>query len=386
MKVLHVIDSLEPAGAEQSLVVTVPVLHSVGVDGAVAHFGAGPGLGPLLEGAGFVVERVAGRGLRGQLGGLGEVIDRLQPDLVHTSLFTADVVGRVAARRAGLPVVSSIVTMQYSRDRRSAENLPAWKVNAARALDAGTAQLVTRFHAITEAAAEHARARLHVRRTPIEVIPRGRSADALGRRTQERRERVRRSMGWEGDQQVILAVARQEPQKGLDVLLDAAAEVRAGRNDVRLVLVGRDGSATEQLTERMGRLGLHSHVDRLGVRDDVADVMVGADLLVLPSRWEGLGGVLLEAMALELPVVASDLPPIAEVAPHEDVALLTAPGDATALARAIEATIGDPTGARRRAGRGRSRFEDRFTIESVAAQMAALYNRALGTNEGGDLR
>jgi glycosyltransferase involved in cell wall biosynthesis len=384
VKVLHVIDSLEPAGAEQSLVAMVPALHSLGIDGVVAHFGAGTGLGPVLEGAGFGVHRVAGRGLREQLRGLGEVIDRVRPDLVHTSLFTADVVGRVAARRARLPVVSSLVTMQYSRDRRAAEMLPAWKINSARALDAGTAQLVTRFHAITEAAAEHARDRLHVRRIPIEVIPRGRSGDALGRRTQERRERVRRSLGWEDDQEVVIAVARQEPAKALDVLLDAAGRLGSERQRMRVVLIGRDGSASAQLANRTRDLDMSQLVDQLGPRDDVADLMVGADLLVLPSRREGLGGVLLEALALELPIVASDLPPIAEVAPHDEVALLTPPGDAVALARAIAATLDDAAGSQRRAASGRARFEQRYTIESVAEQMAALYGRALGASgEGG---
>lgn len=383
MKVLHVIDSLEPAGAEHSLVAMVPALRSLGIASAVVHFGAGPGLGPVLETSGFVVERVAGQGLREQLRGLGAVIDRLRPDLVHTSLFTADVVGRVAARQARLPVVSSLVTMQYSQDRRNAEMLPAWKVNAARVLDAGTAQLVTRFHAITEAAAEHARRRLHIRRIPIEVIPRGRSGEALGRRTQERRERVRRSLGWKDDQEIVIAVARQEPAKALDVLLEAAERLRSERQRMRVALIGRDGSASAQLANRTRDLDMSQLVEQLGPRNDVADLMVGADLLVLPSRREGLGGVLLEAMALELPIVASDLPPIAEVAPHGAVALLTPPGDAAALARAIADTLNDAAGAQRRTASGRARFEERYTIESVAEQMAALYRRALDTSGGG---
>lgn len=386
MKVLHVIDSLEPAGAERSLVAMVPALQSHGVRSAVVHFGAGPGLADELRVAGTDVVRISARGRWSRIWELSQLVGRVRPDLIHTSLFEADIAGRLAAARWRVPVVSSLVTMQYGTARREGEGLPAWKVAAARAMDAATAQFVTRFHAITEAAGQHGSGHLRVSRRPIEVIPRGRSDAALGRRSSERRSAVRSSQRWRDDEHVLLAVARQEPQKGLDVLLEAVAQLRRRGLPLRLVLAGRPGSASTRIRRLVDELGLAEVVEQLGVRDDVADLMVGADVLVLPSRWEGLGGVLLEAMALELPIVASDLAPIAEVAPPDEVALLAPPGDAIQLAEAIAASISDPAASAERTARGRARFEARYTIEAVAEQMAGFYQRALRNSGRGNRR
>ncbi len=386
MSVLHVIDSLEPARAERSLAAMIPALKSLGVSSTVVHFGVGPGITEEIRAGGTEVARIAARHRWSRARELSGLVARLRPDVIHTSLFEADVVGRLVAARRRIPVVSSLVTMQYGQARREGEALPAWKVAAARALDAGSAQFVTRFHAITEAAAQHGSSHLCVGRKPVEVIPRGRSDAALGRRSRARRSSVRASRGWGDGEHVLLAVARQEPQKGLDVLLEAAAQLRGRGHRIRVVLVGRQGSASGRIARRIDELELRDVVEQLGVRDDVADLMVGADVLVLPSRWEGLGGVLLEAMALELPIVASDLAPIAEVAPAGDVALLAEPGDASGLAEAIAATIADPAATAERTARGRVRFEERYTIEAVAEQMVGLYRRALHSAESGDRR
>jgi glycosyltransferase involved in cell wall biosynthesis len=98
---------------------------------------------------------------------------------------------------------------------------------------------------------------------------------------------------------------------------------------------------------------------------------------VVPSRWEGFGSVLLEAMALEAPVVASDLPAIREVVADGATALLVPPEQPVALAAAVAATLADPASAAERARRARERFRERFTIDRVADGMVEFYRRAL---------
>jgi glycosyltransferase involved in cell wall biosynthesis len=100
-------------------------------------------------------------------------------------------------------------------------------------------------------------------------------------------------------------------------------------------------------------------------------------VFVVPSRWEGFGSVLLEAMALEAPIVASDLPAVREVVAHGDSALLVPPDRPADLAAAITVTLTDPAGAASRARRARERFLATFTIDRVADAMADLYRRAL---------
>jgi glycosyltransferase involved in cell wall biosynthesis len=100
-------------------------------------------------------------------------------------------------------------------------------------------------------------------------------------------------------------------------------------------------------------------------------------VFVLPSHREGLPGVVLEAMALETPVVASDLPTVREAVPGEEYALLVPPGDPDSLARGITETLTAVTPARRRAETSRRRFEAEFDIDAVSAAMARFYETAL---------
>ena len=116
----------------------------------------------------------------------------------------------------------------------------------------------------------------------------------------------------------------------------------------------------------------------LGMRDDVPDLLAAADVFAFPSRWEGAGGTLLEAMALEAPIVSSDLPTLGQTV-DDSVAVLVRPGDARDLAAGILGVLDDPAAATARAHAGRARFEAEFTIGSGARRMARLYEDVAGT-------
>jgi glycosyltransferase involved in cell wall biosynthesis len=126
---------------------------------------------------------------------------------------------------------------------------------------------------------------------------------------------------------------------------------------------------------------LGDNVRFLGARDDVPDLMVASDAFVLPSRWEGLPGAVIEAMALETPVVATDLPGVREVLGSDLLRSCIVPvGDAPALADRITTMIdaGPDTAAWTAAAR--SRFLRRFTTRRVASEMVDFYARALDTS------
>ena len=126
----------------------------------------------------------------------------------------------------------------------------------------------------------------------------------------------------------------------------------------------------------MDDLGLTEAVTFLGSRDDVGDLMCAADTLVVPSRWEGLGSVLIEAMALHTPIVASDVPPIRQTA-DETCALLVPPEDSSALARAVLDVVADRDRTRARVATAAERFTQRYELDEVCRQMLAFYERAL---------
>lgn len=378
MKVFHLIESLVPGGAEMGLVSMASPLAARGVESQFAYLRRRPGLQDQLEREGFEVVCLAGR--QGRLGWVRRfagLVNQERPDLVHTTLYEANLVGRVAGTLTGTPVVTSLVNVPYGLEQRSAPGLQGWKVRATQLLDLATSRRVVRFHAITETVADVMALRLRLPRSRIDVVPRGRDPAVLGQRTAARRAQARDELQIRPSSGLVLAAARQEHQKGLDILLEAMPIVRLQRPEAHLVVAGRPGNQTTTLQAAVTRLGLEGSVQFLGVRHDVPDLLCAADVFVLPSRWEGLGSVLLEAMALRAPIVASDLAPVREVLSDQREGLLVPPNRPKALAAAIVATLGDQDGARERAERAFVRFADCFTIDRVATEMKAFYERAL---------
>jgi glycosyltransferase involved in cell wall biosynthesis len=383
--VLYLIDSLAVGGAERSLASMAPNLVAAGVRLDVAYLRERSGVHDELREGGATLFALDGPG--GRAGGLRRVrrvLGERRPDLVHTTLFEADLLGRIAGRLARVPVVSSLVSEGYGDAHVSEPGLRRWRVRAAQAADAATARSVVRFHVPAEHIADTMARRLRVPRDRFDVVPRGRDPEVLGRRSEDRRRAVRARLELGDDVPMILAIARQEHAKGLDVLVDAFGSVRSERPDARLLVAGGEGNATPHLRERVARGDLDGAVVFLGSRRDVPDLLSAADVFVLPSRREGLPGVLLEALALETPAVASDLPAVREVFDGRDIGLLAKVGDAAGLAAAIGATLADAEGASRRAEHGRERFLERYTAERAARGMFELYELVLSASRRTD--
>ena len=221
--------------------------------------------------------------------------------------------------------------------------------------------------------------RLLVPRTRMDVVPRGRDPRVLGRRTPERALRAREILGLASDDRLLLAVARQEYVKGLDVLLRAVSLVRADLPGIRLIVAGREGNHTAALRALIGALGIGDAVTFLGHRSDVPELLCAADLFVLPTRREGFPGAVLEAMALEAPIVATAIPAVSEAVEDGEHALLVPPEAPEALAAAIVAALETPEACRRRALAALARFHDHFTIDRAADGMLRFYEAALSS-------
>lgn len=380
MRVLTVIDSLIVGGAEQSLLTMTPPLMARGVEPHVAYLVEREGVGEQLAAVGAHLHGLTGGGGRpGAVRRTLGAVRSIRPDLVHTTLFEADVVGRIAGRLAGVPVVSSFVTESYGPEHYGNPEYHPWKVRAAHMTDAVTARLATRFHAVSRSSAELMAQRLRIPRTKIDVIPRGRDPEELGTRTARRRSAMRDSLGVAEGQPLLFAAGRHFHFKGLDVVAAAMQNVCAVHPEARLLIAGREGPATAELRSVIANVGNPDVVELIGYRRDVPDLMAAADVFVLPSRAEGSPGVLLEAMALEAPVVASDIPSVQEIAGSGEPTMMLAPPDAPErLAAAIIDLLGDEHAARSLAAAARRRFLAEYTIDSVADRMVDLYRACLG--------
>jgi glycosyltransferase involved in cell wall biosynthesis len=376
MRVLHVINQLSGrAGAEVSLRDLV-VATAGRVDHGIVVLRAEPNVLDEVHAAGadtFVPEADL-RGWAARVAHVTAAIDRFDPDLVHTSLFDADVAGRLAARRRRRPCLVSVVNTPYAAEAAIDQQIPGVKRFAVRAIDRALLRWTTHVHAITDAVAEAAVVHLGIDRRRITVVPRGRDGERFAPADPGCREAVRRRLGLAADATVLLAVGREEAQKGHTYLLAAVAAVARDRPDVQLVHAGRPGGRTAAIEARLAAdPDLAARVHRLGVRTDVVDLLRAADLFVFPSLYEGLGVSVIEAMATGVPIVAGDSPAVREVLDGGRCGRLVPVADADALAGAITAALADREGTAAMAAAARERFLERYELARVADAMVELW-------------
>lgn len=174
----------------------------------------------------------------------------------------------------------------------------------------------------------------------------------------------------------LLYVGRLSREKNVSALLDATALLVSRRHAVRLEVAG-DGPEHDRLTERIDALGLSAAARLLGHREDVLDLLAAADVLVNPSLAEAMPNSVLEALACGAPVVATDVGATGELVLHEQTGLLTPPGDAEAMAWAVERLLAAPDFAQALAVRGRSHVEEKFDFATRMAHVVAVYRGVL---------
>jgi glycosyltransferase involved in cell wall biosynthesis len=374
VRILHALNQVSGrAGAEVS--VRDIITHTAGeLEHAVVVLRSSTNVLAPFEAVG-VACYVPDRDLRTRTGHVGHVRDAIvdfRPDLVHTSLFDADLAGRIAAWLEGVPVVSSLVNTPYAREAIEVEPVGPTKRRLVRLADRILARhLTSGFHAISDAAAAHAVEHLGVDPASIRVVPRGRSRAVLGERSPERRASVRTSLGW-GTTPVVVNVARQEPQKGQSVLLDAWPSVLDAFPDATLVLVGRRGRSSHELDAQIDRLALSGSVVQFGVRTDVTDLLAAADVFAFPSLFEGLGGAAVEALGLGLPIVASDIPALRELI-GDDGGWLVPVGDPVGFAEALREALRGGTDVETRGAVARRRFDRSYELDRCLQGMVGFY-------------
>ena len=305
---------------------------------------------------------------------------RARPDVVHTALYVADQVGRLAAIGTGTPVVSSFVNTPYDPARTNDPNVKRWRLTAARAVDAVTGRLlVRRFHAVSDGVRDANCLALWIPTSRVTVAERGRETAQLGECSGERRRRVRAALGvGDDDTPVVLNLGRLDHQKGQLVLVEATAAVLRELPTVQVLIAGKDGSAADELRARLAADPvLVPHVQLLGHRRDVGDLLCAADVLVVSSHVEGTAGVALEAMAIGTPIVSTRVAGAGGILADGRNALLVPIADPQALARGIVRVLTDPDLAARLAAQGRDDFRSRFTVDAAADRMVDLYRSVL---------
>jgi len=377
-KLLFVIDSLGTGGAEHTLAERLPHLARFNITPIVVSLRhRRDGVQQDLQRQGFDVRILNATGLLSQVLALRKIIRNERPDLIRTVLFHADLAGRLAAIGSRTRLVSSLVNTDYAEVRRSDPNFNQIKFQLARLLDSWTARyLTTHLHANSNAVRAAAIRDLRLLAENVTVIEEAREPKRLGQPSPERR-RARLQLGLHEHQKVIVNVARQDYQKGHRYLLEAIGTLLLAYPQLVLLVAGRTGDVSQDLERLHRQLGLGKHVIFLGHRTDVPEILAAADLFVFPSLYEGLPGAVIEAMALGLPIVATDIDPVRETVQEGRNAILVKPASATELAKAIAQLLGDQETSFAFAQRSREIFAERFTLERGLEREIELYHQVL---------
>lgn len=186
------------------------------------------------------------------------------------------------------------------------------------------------------------------------------------------RAAIRRQLGFDEGNVVIGSVGRAEKQKRFDLLIEAFAQVAPSFPQLRLLIVGA-GSLLESHRAMINRNGLGSRCQLLGHRSDMLSLYQSMDMYVQSSEYEGTPTVLLEAMAMRLPIVATDVGGTTELAERDQHALIVPSHDVAALAAGIVNVLEDSASANDRVARARERIENELSIGNRTQQLAAIY-------------
>lgn len=212
---------------------------------------------------------------------------------------------------------------------------------------------------------------------PVTQIPRAVDTDTFAPR--EDRNTVRAEIGARPETTVLVYVGSLTPEKRLDRLLRVGDQVARTGRDVELWLVG-DGPLRGEARRHADRLALRTRF--LGTRSDVPRLLGAADLLLLTSDTEGTPGVVLEAGAVGLPVVATRVGGVAECVEHGESGLLTHPDREDLLVDALLELIDNPERRHQLGAEGRRRVREQFSLERIANAYLDVYQRSLEHRRG----
>jgi glycosyltransferase involved in cell wall biosynthesis len=363
-RILHIIPTLDRAGAEKQLVLLTGGLPKDRFDVHVCVLTRDGPLHEEFDRAGVPVTVI---GKRWRLDpyaywALKRHVRRLQPDLVQTWLFAANAYGRAAALACG---VKHLVASERCVD--------PWKNEWQYAIDRYLARRTSRIVANSESVRDfYLRHGLPADR--FAVIP-----NAVGPASPSRwtREEFLDHLGLPPGTRVVGLVGRLWSQKRVKDAIWVADLLKVVRDDLHLLIIG-DGPERERLVRYRDQVLIRDKVHFLGHRNDVAHLLPHFDVLLSTSGYEGQSNAILEAMAAGRPVVATNIPGTRDLVVDGQTGYFAPLGDRATMAKHINRLLDDPDLARRLGDAARQRVLEEFSVEKMIARYVAVYEEVIG--------
>lgn len=375
-KVLYIIDTLEVGGAETSILEIASRLQNYVP--MLVYIYNGHALRSRFEEAGikiYSLEIIDKFGFFKAARLVKEIIKKEKPDLIHATLFKAEMVSRIVGPSSGVPVINSFVNDSYSKERYNLLDFSQLlTLNLYKWLDYITSYRVTKFMSITNAIIENNAKAIGISKQDVEVIYRGRNIEQLYSKIEL--NGVEELTFQFGSGPIILTVSRLLIRKGYLESIEAIKSVVQEFPSVKYLIAG-EGYDRPIFENLIKSLKLQDNVFLLGNRSDIPTLLAFSDIFLFPSHYEGQGGALVEAMIMGKPIISSKIPVIQESVENNFSALLFEPKNVSDIYDKIIWAISNMDKMVEYGDNAKKVAELRFDIKKVAFQHEELYNKVL---------
>ncbi len=377
MRVLWMIDSLGPGGAESLM---LPLLRSLKdrVEEprvCVLYVRAGNPTAVELEKLGIRVDLMHVRNLRDldHIWRVFKYVHSHQPDIIHTQLETSDILGSLIGKILKIPTIATMHTLDERplarKIKKNWRNSLRWQCLNSAARYTIAVSNFTRQHYL----------RLGFRSAKMITMYNG--IDLSNFTPRNAAHSAKSSLfGIPEDSTVITTVAVLREPKGVQYMLQAFGHVAALVPNAYYIIAG-DGDHRKTLEEMAQSLGIADRVIFMGYRKDIPEILAASDLFVFPTLQDALPTVLLEAMAAGLPIIASQIGGVPEIITHGANGLLISPASPSSLSEACLRILQDEQLAARLTAAGLDTVQRRFDVQQQASSLYDLYQKVV-SNDG----
>lgn len=360
---------MDRGGAEKQVVLLAIGLKQAGHDVRVALLTRDGPRRETLRRAG-VETILIGKKFKSDASALWRLISWMkswQPDVVHTWLFAANSFGRVAAKRARVPVIVASERCVDPWKRR-------WHFWIDRQLERVTHAITTNSEGVREFYNAHGIGigKFEIIPNAVESPPGPGATPAIDRLTALKRLDV------DTGRKLILAVGRLWPQKRIRDLIWAGELIGTLRQDTTVVIIG-DGPQREEMIRHRDTVSRVEHVRFAGNRDDVGELLSHADAFWIASEYEGQSNAVIEAMLAGVPVIASDIPGNRDLVIEGETGCLFEVGDEAKLVERTHELFNRPEWALQLSKAAKARIETEFTVTAMVQRHLNLYDRLLSS-------
>ncbi len=368
MKILHIITSLKIGGAESALINFLRTAHNNPHEHIVAYFYHGPHVATLTN-LGIATHHIQGWFSYADpyaLWQLIRLIKRSKPNLIHSALWSANIIGRLMARWFNIPIICDIHGNSFDEGK-----IRNW-------FDRATVGYASAIVAVSRSAYEAYQTNILTPATKTKLTCINNGIDyQSARSTAYQHPLTRAEFGLNDHDFVIGTIGRLEPIKSFDILIKACKDIK--QENIKLLIVG-GGSQEPALKKLAASLGIANQVIFTGQRTDALRFYPLFDCFALSSQSEGLSIALLEALCFGLPVITTHTTKHHDVITHEVHGLLVPPNDVAALAQAISTLVASPDLQTTMRQNNQALVEKKFSLASTVAAYQQVYAQTLRYN------